>query len=108
MSRVSKVFNVICGLNKSERSKIYVLILHLLHHGRVGHPVVDDSINCDGDRVSGQDFLGRDIKSNCSKIYFLVMVNAGQDEENTRTFSTTLCQSSKPEYYSSLIFLYYL
>ena len=57
--------------------KRYVLILHLIHHGRVGHPVVDDSINCDGDRVSGQDFLGRDIKSNCSKIYFLVMVNAG-------------------------------
>ena len=85
-----------------------MLILHLIHHGRVGYPVVDDSINCDGDRVSGQDFLGRDIKSYCSKIYFLVMVNAGQDEENTRTFSTTLCQSSKPEYYGSLIFLYYL
>ena len=77
MSRVSKVFNVISGLKIQKGKKNYVLILHLVHHGRVGHPVVDDSINCDGDRVSGQDFLGRDIKSNCSKIYFLVMVNAG-------------------------------
>ena len=108
MGRVSKVFNVVCGLNKSKILNDYSTVAQVDYHGRVGHSVVDDSIHCDSDRVSGQDFLRRDIKCHGSEVYFLVMVNTGQDEEYTRTFSSTLSQSSKPEYDSSLILLYNL
>ena len=81
---------------------------HIIYHDWVEHPVVDDSVHSDSDRVSGEDFLGRDVKADCPQINLLVVINAGENEKYPRAFGSPSSQSSKTENNSSFILLYNL
>ena len=57
-------------------------------HGGVGYPIVDDSIDADSDRVTGQHLLWRHVEGHRPQVHFLVAVRAGNDEKNTRPLGT--------------------
>ena len=59
--------------------------------------VVDDSIDGDGDRVLGEDLLGRHVEGDGPEVGDDNVVHAGDDEEQTGSHGTSLLDSSQPE-----------
>merc|ERR1719510_2637093 len=70
---------------------------------RVADVVVNNSVNLHSHRVLGQDLLRGDIKGDGPQVDNLDFINAGDDEEQARTNSSPLLQSSKPEDNGSLV-----
>ena len=79
---------------------------HIIYHDWVEHPVVDDSVHSNSDRVSGEDFLGRDVKADRPQINLLVVINAGEDKKYSRPFCSPISQPSETENNGSFILLH--
>ena len=56
---------------------------------RVGHLVVHDGVDKDGDAVLGENLLRGDLVGGGSHVDLLVDVDAGDDEEDTGTSSSS-------------------
>ena len=107
MGGVAKVLNIISGLEvkrfKSDHHQVPAF-----YHCWIGDSVVDDGVHGDSDTVPTQYLLRGNIKCHSSQVNFLEMINAGENEEYSRAFSSSCPQAAQPEDDCSFIFLYNL
>ena len=69
------------------------------------HLVVHDGVDKDGDAVLGENLLRGDLVGGGPHVDLLVDVDAGNDEEDTRTSSSSSKESPESKDYSTLILL---
>ena len=69
------------------------------------HLVVHDGVDKDGDAVLGENLLRGDLVGGGPHVDLLVDVDAGDDEEDTRTSSSSSKESPESKDYSTLILL---
>ena len=77
-------------------------------HGGVGHPVVDDSVHTDCDRVSRKDLLRRHVEGHGPEVHLLEGVHTRHDEEEAGALGATGAEPAQPEHNGSLEFLDHL
>lgn len=104
MCRVAIIFDIIGRLMKY--FYCFDICPSYFHHDRVEHPIVDDGVHGDCDRVPGENLLGRDVKADCPQVNLLVVINAGEDKKYSRAFCSTISQPSETENNGSFILLY--
>ena len=85
---------------------VLIFVRHIFYHDRIEHPIVDDGVHGDCDRVPRENLLGRDIKADCPQVNLLVIINAGEDKKYPRAFGSPTSQPSEAENNGSFILLY--
>lgn len=74
-------------------------------HGWIGHPVIDDGVDADRHRVSGEHFLRGHVERDGPEVHLLEGVDARHDEEEPWPLGSTRSQATQSEHDGSLVLL---